>query len=134
MPRILPTSRKYWRKILQQTAFYPAVNTTFKYISIQQKTLSTILIYPAENTASSSYLLSRNTTFNSYLFSRKYRRKIPAENTGGKYRRKIPAENTGGEYRQKIPAENTAENTGGKYRGKYQRKILHLIHIYHASI
>jgi hypothetical protein len=91
----------------------------------------------AKNPAHQQKIPAENTAVNSLLSSRKHhlqfppiQQKIPAENAGGKYRQKIPAENTGGKYRRKIPAENT----GGKYRGKYQHKILHLIHIYPVSV
>ena len=68
--------------------------------------LPTILVYSAENTASSPYLPSSKRHLQIPTYS--------AENNGGKYR---------GKHRRKLTTENSAENNGGKYRGKYRRKL-----------
>jgi hypothetical protein len=69
--------------------------------------LPIILVYSAENTTSNPYLpSSKMPPSSSCLFSRK---------NGGKYRRKINGGKYCRKYRRKLPAENTAENTGGKH-------------------
>jgi hypothetical protein len=92
MQKSCPISRKYRRKILQQTAFYTTFNPSLfiskcylQSLSIQQKIPHPVHIY-----------LAVKTTFKFHLWS--------AENNGGKYCRK---------YRRKLTAENTAENAGG---------------------